>query len=102
VEPTAWKIPIVSAKATGVKVTISRESIDDVQPKASVAANTGAGPDLIWGEYALPHLFANKCVDVTDVADYLGKKYGGWVWPPMERAAATNGLISLSASLESR
>jgi multiple sugar transport system substrate-binding protein len=27
----------------------------------------------------LPHLFPNKCVDVTDVADYLGKKYGGWV-----------------------
>ena len=36
-------------KATGVKVTISRESYEDVQPKASVAANTGAGPDLFWG-----------------------------------------------------
>src|SRR5690348_5632215 len=33
-------------KATGVKVTITRESFEDVQPKASVAANTGAGPDL--------------------------------------------------------
>src|SRR5262249_40860859 len=67
------------AKATGVKVTISRESYEDVQPKASVAANTGAGPDLFWGLYSLPHLFPQKCLDVTDVADYLGKKYGGWV-----------------------
>jgi multiple sugar transport system substrate-binding protein len=50
-----------------------------VQPKASVAANTGAGPDMFWGLYSLPHLFPQKCVDVTDVADYLGKKYGGWV-----------------------
>ncbi len=66
-------------KATGVKVTISRESYEDVQPKASVAANTGAGPDLFWGLYSLPHLFPQKCIDVTDVADYLGKKYGGWV-----------------------
>ena len=66
-------------KATGVKVAISRESYEDVQPKASVAANTGAGPDLFWGLYSLPHLFPQKCVDVTDVADYLGKKYGGWV-----------------------
>src|SRR6266446_6809804 len=66
-------------RATGVKVNISRESYEDVQPKASVAANTGAGPDLIWGLYSLPHLFPQKCVDVTDVADYLGKKYGGWV-----------------------
>jgi multiple sugar transport system substrate-binding protein len=66
-------------KATGVKVTLARESYEDVQPKASVAANTGAGPDLFWGLYSLPHLFPDKCVDVTDVADYLGKKYGGWV-----------------------
>jgi multiple sugar transport system substrate-binding protein len=34
----------VFTKATGVKVTITRESFEDVQPKASVAANTGAGP----------------------------------------------------------
>jgi multiple sugar transport system substrate-binding protein len=61
-------------KATGVKVTISRESYEDVQPKASVAANTGAGQDMFWGLYSLPHLFPQKCLDVTDVADYLGKK----------------------------
>ena len=66
-------------KATGVPVDISRESYEDVQPKASVAANTGTGPDLFWGLYSLPHLFPQKCVDVSDVADYLGKKYGGWV-----------------------
>ena len=66
-------------KATGVPVQISRESYEDVQPKASVAANTGTGPDLFWGLYSLPHLFPQKCIDVTDVAEYLGKKYGGWV-----------------------
>src|SRR3954451_14311297 len=66
-------------KATGVPVQISRESYEDVQPKASVAANTGTGPDIFWGLYSLPHLFPQKCLNVTDVADYLGKKYGGWV-----------------------
>jgi multiple sugar transport system substrate-binding protein len=65
-------------KATGVKITLINESIDDVQPKASVAANIGAGPDLFWGNFSLPHMFPNKCINVTDVADYLGKKYGGW------------------------
>jgi multiple sugar transport system substrate-binding protein len=65
-------------KATGVKISLIRESNDDVQPKASVAANIGAGPDLFWGIYSLPHLFPNKCLDLTDVADYLGRKYGGW------------------------
>jgi multiple sugar transport system substrate-binding protein len=67
------------SKATGVKVNVTNESLDDVQPKASVAANTGQGPDMFWGLYSLPHLFPTKVVDVSDVADYLGKKYGGWV-----------------------
>ena len=67
------------SKATGVKVAVTNESLDDVQPKASVAANTGKGPDMFWGLYSLPHLFPAKCVDLSDVADYLGKKYGGWV-----------------------
>lgn len=66
-------------KATGVKVNISNESFDDIQPKASVAANTGQGPDLVWGLFSLPQLFPAKCLPVEDVADYLGKKYGGWV-----------------------
>jgi multiple sugar transport system substrate-binding protein len=66
-------------KATGVKVNVTNESLDDVQPKASVAANTGSGPDMFWGLYSLPHLFPTHCVDLSDVADYLGKKYGGWV-----------------------
>ncbi len=65
-------------KATGVEVKVVNESLDDVQPKASVAANTNQGPDMFWGLYSLPHLFPTKCVDVTDVATYLGKKYGGW------------------------
>jgi multiple sugar transport system substrate-binding protein len=64
--------------ATGVEVTVTNESFEDVQPKASVAANTGSGLDMVWGLYSLPHLFPQKCADLSDVADYLGKKYGGW------------------------
>jgi len=66
------------SKATGVQVNVSNESYDDIQPKASVAANTGQGLDMVWGLYSLPHLFPDKCLEVTDVANYLGGKYGGW------------------------
>ena len=82
-------------QATGVKVTISRESYEDVQPKASVAANTGAGPDMFWGLYSLPHLFPQKCVDVTDVGDYLGKKYGGWVESAQKYAISGKKWIAI-------
>ena len=77
-------------KATNVQVTVLNESLDDVQPKASVAANTGQGPDLFWGLYSLPHLFPAKLVEVTDVANYLGKKYGGWV-PSAETYGKSGG-----------
>ncbi|KAF0231798.1 MAG: multiple sugar transport system substrate-binding [Beijerinckiaceae bacterium] len=73
------KLVAAFTKATGVAVNVINEGLDDVQPKASVAANTNQGPDIFWGLYSLPHLFPTKCLDVTDVADFLGKKYGGWV-----------------------
>ncbi|MGE0847594.1 MAG: ABC transporter substrate-binding protein [Flavobacteriaceae bacterium] len=62
----------------GVAIEVQSESLDDVQPKASVAANVGQGPDIIWGLYSLPHLFPDKLVDVTDLANMIGDKYGGW------------------------
>jgi len=82
-------------KATGVQVTVLNESLDDVQPKASVAANTGQGPDIFWGLYSLPHLFPAKCLDVTDVADYLGKKYGGWVPSAVTYGKSGKGWIAI-------
>jgi len=82
-------------KATGVPVTVLNESLDDVQPKASVAANTGQGPDIFWGLYSLPHLFPAKCMDVTDVAEYLGKKYGGWVASAVTYGKSGNKWIAI-------
>ena len=63
---------------TGVKVRLDAESWEDIRPKAAVAANVGAGPDLIIGTLDDPFKFPEKLIDVTDVADYLGAKYGGW------------------------
>lgn len=65
--------------ATGCEVSVIEEGLDDIQPKAAVAANTGQGSDLFWGIYSFPHLFPTKALDLTDAADYLDKKYGGWV-----------------------
>jgi multiple sugar transport system substrate-binding protein len=78
-EDSFMKLVAAFQSATGVEIKVINESLDDVQPKASVAANTNQGPDIFWGLYSLPHLFPTKCADVTDVANYLGKKYGGWV-----------------------
>ncbi len=77
-EDSFLKLVAAFTEATGVPVDVLSEGMDDVQPKASVAANVGSGPDMFWGLYSLPHLFSDQCIDVSDVADYIGNKYGGW------------------------
>ena len=63
---------------TGIEVRIDYVGWDDMPAQTAVAANTGQGPDVIVGFGADPHLYADKVIEVTDVADYLGAKYGGW------------------------
>ncbi|GAC1331469.1 MAG: ABC transporter substrate-binding protein [Beijerinckiaceae bacterium] len=87
------------SKAMNVKVNVSNESFDDIQPKASVAANTGQGPDLVWGLYSLPQLFPTKCLAVDDVAEYLGKKYGGWIGAPKAYGQYNGKWIALPVAV---
>jgi len=65
-------------EATGVHVRVDSENFEDIRPKAAVAANVGSGPDIVLGWYDDPHLYADKVLDLTELAEYLGVKYGGW------------------------
>ena len=48
-------------KETGVEVKVDFVGWEDINQQTAVTSNSGAGP-----------------VELTDVADYLGKRYGGW------------------------
>ncbi|MFC6489603.1 ABC transporter substrate-binding protein [Nitratireductor sp. GCM10026969] len=63
---------------TGVDVRIDQESWEDIRPKAAVAANVGSGPDMVMCWFDDAHQYPDKLVDLTDLATYLGNKYGGW------------------------
>src|ERR1700694_470347 len=63
---------------TGVEVRIDAEGWEDVRPKAAVDANVGNGPDIIISTAEDAHLYPEKLVDVSDLCNYLGGKYGGW------------------------
>jgi multiple sugar transport system substrate-binding protein len=65
-------------QATGIEVRVDAEGWEDVRPKAAVAANVGSGPDIIISTMEDAHHYPEKLVDVTDLATYLGNKYGGW------------------------
>ncbi|HEX7157331.1 MAG TPA: ABC transporter substrate-binding protein [Burkholderiaceae bacterium] len=74
----------------GIEVRVDHESWEDVRPKAAVAANAGAGPDIILSTNDDADLYPEKLVDVTDLAEYLAHKYGGW-YPVCEQYLKHDG-----------
>ena len=67
---------------TGVTVTIDWEAWEDLRPKTAVAANIGSGPDIVFSWLDDAQQFPDKLVDLTEIATYLGEKYGGWFEGP--------------------
>src|SRR6478672_2144041 len=65
-------------KDTGVEVKVDFVGWEDINQQTAVTSNSGAGPDIIIGFSDAPHIYVDKLIELTDVADYLGKKYGGW------------------------
>jgi len=68
------------AQSTGVQVRVDFVSWEDLRAQTAVASNTGSGPDIVigWGED--PAIYADKLVELSDIAEYLGGKYGGWMF----------------------
>ena len=56
----------------GVSVRVDNEGWEDVRPKAAVAANTGAGPDIILSTNDDANLYPEKLVDFAYRAAHLG------------------------------
>ena len=84
-------------KLTGGRVETDFLPWTDVRPRAAMEATIGAGHDIVFGLYDDPHLYSDKLLDLTEIAEYLGKKYGGW-YPVCEtygRSTRDNRWISL-------
>lgn len=63
---------------TGVEVATGRAAMKDIRAKSALTARLGAGPDIILGWFDDPHKYPQALLDVTDLAEHLGNKYGGW------------------------
>lgn len=83
---------------TGIEVRVDNEGWEDVRPKAAVAANTGAGPDIILSTNDDANLYPDKLLDVTDLCEYLGRKYGGW-YPACEAFLRPDGKRWIGVAL---
>ncbi|MFL5035498.1 MAG: ABC transporter substrate-binding protein [Microvirga sp.] len=65
-------------KAIGVKVNLETVNGNDLQPRITSAIQSGAGPDLFMLFNNHPHLYAASAVDLSDIAEDIGKTQGGW------------------------
>jgi multiple sugar transport system substrate-binding protein len=64
---------------TGVEVKVDFVGWEDINQQTAVTSNSGAGPDIIIGFGDAPHIYIDKLVELTDVANYIGNRYGGWL-----------------------
>lgn len=65
-------------KALGIKVKYETVNGNDLQPRITAGIQSGAGPDVIMLYNNHPHLYKASLVDLTDVAEEVGKEQGGY------------------------
>src|SRR5262245_57315345 len=65
-------------KQAGVEISIDRINQNDIQARVTAAVQSGAGPDVIVIGNNHPQLYESALADVSDVADEIGGKQGGW------------------------
>jgi len=83
------------SEKTGIQVRVDKESWEDIRPKAAVAANVGSGPDLMFVWFDDPQQYPDKLLEVGDLADYLGNKYGGWYDGPKSYVIRDGKFVGL-------
>src|SRR6201997_316649 len=77
-------------KAAGVDGDYQLISVGSLQTRMATAAETGNGPDITLTFFNCPSLFDDKLVDVSDIAEGIGKKNGGW-YDSAKEAVIVNG-----------
>src|SRR5262245_37860914 len=65
-------------KQAGVQVAIERINQNDIQARVTAAVHSQSGADMIIMANNHPHLYESALVDVSDVAEEIGAKQGGW------------------------
>lgn len=65
-------------KQAGVEIQIERINQNDIQARVTAAVQSQAGADIIIIANNHAHLYENALVDVSDVAEEIGAKQGGW------------------------
>ncbi len=83
------KIAAECQKALGIKLEIETINGDGVQARITSAIQSQTGPDILMAANNWSQLYADSVVDVSDVAEEIGKAQGGYY--NTARAVANDG-----------
>jgi len=83
------KIAPQCEKDLGIKLNIEMINANDLQARTTAAIQSGTGPDIIMLLGTWPQLYADSVVDVSNVAEEIGKAQGGYY--ETQRVLATVG-----------
>src|SRR5262245_22731259 len=64
-------------KALGIKLNVETVNANDIPARATSSIQSGSGPDIIMLLNNYPHLYSSAAVDVSAIADEVGKAQGG-------------------------
>ena len=78
-------------KDLGIKMNLETVNGNDLQPRITAGIQSGAGADLIMSFNSYTHLYANSVVDVSELAEDVGKREGGLF--KYARAICSNGKM---------
>ncbi len=67
-----------ASKALGAEVTFEFINPNDLQPRITAAIQSGSGADIIQMLWNWPHLYQSALIDVSDVAEPIGKAQKGY------------------------
>src|SRR6185437_1992488 len=65
-------------KKTGIKINYQTVSVGSLQTRVTTVAETGSGADVSLIEFNWSYLYNDKLVELTGIAEDIGKKSGGW------------------------
>src|SRR6185503_12553621 len=77
-------------KALGMKLNIKTINANDIPARATSAIQSGNGPDIIMLLNNYPHLYTSAAVDVSSLAEEIGKSQGG-IYDPSAKLNRVGG-----------
>jgi multiple sugar transport system substrate-binding protein len=65
-------------KKNNVQIKIEHINANDIPARLAASVQSKSGPDIVQYLFNWPWLYPESLVDVSDIAEQLGKQLGGW------------------------